>query len=131
MMDLSLFSHMLQTAFHLRVAHLEKNIVVALRRAETWEKHRHGDLLVHNFIYDVGNLYTNIKHHQGYPSRKSRGLCLHLWKPQTARVAPTKGSNTQNQITFHRITPRNEVSFFSSLLRAAFPWIRFVLILVE
>lgn len=35
MMDLSLFSHMLQTAFHLRVAHLEKNIVVALRRAET------------------------------------------------------------------------------------------------
>lgn len=68
MMDPSVYFRIcFKPPFRLRVAHLEKNIVVGLRRAETWEKHRHGDLLVHNFIYDVGNLYSNIKHHQGYP----------------------------------------------------------------
>lgn len=36
------------------------------------------DLLVHNFIYDVSNLYTSIKHHQGYPALVRAGLMFTL-----------------------------------------------------
>lgn len=52
---------------------------------ETWNscallapsvRNKRRDLLVHNFIYDFGNLYTNINHHQGYPARAGIMLTL-------------------------------------------------------
>lgn len=81
-----------------------------------------GDLLVHNFVYDVGNSYTNIKDHQGYPGTRTREPRAYIYISANSRatkrfpsllyVAGKENHRKQNRITFDGITLEMVCHFF-------------------
>lgn len=72
------------------------------------------DLLVHNFIYDFGNLYTNISHHQGYPVVRAWDY-VYIKATKATKSCRSPPTSAPDAITFHRITLGMKCHFFSSL----------------